>query len=57
MSPRKLIKEKTRNEEWSEIKNEPNYLYGLLAKRWKWTVLWGIVLIIFIIILLKIITS
>jgi hypothetical protein len=30
MSPRKLLQEKTRKEEWDEIKKDPNYFYGLL---------------------------
>jgi len=57
MSPRKLLKEKSRDEEWVEFKKEPKYFYGLLAKRWKWTILWGIFLIIIFIILMIIINS
>jgi hypothetical protein len=54
MPLRKFIKEKTRNEEWDEIKNEPYGGWYKLAKRWYWSLVLIIILIIFLIVLFNV---
>ena len=51
MLVREFFKNKTRDEEWEEIKNEPPYFWGLIAKRWHWALLGGIMLILVVILL------
>jgi hypothetical protein len=52
MALRKIINS-NREEEWKEQKNNPKSFYELLGENWRWTILYAIILIIFIIILLK----
>jgi hypothetical protein len=52
MAVREFIRDKTREEEWNEIKKEPPYFWGLITKRWQWALFGGILLILFIVILL-----
>ena len=52
MLVRSLSKEKSRDEEWGEIKEDPPYFFGLVAKRWPWFLLLCALLILFIVVLL-----
>ena len=45
-----LVKHVLEGKEWDEIKKEPVCFWGLIAKRWQWTLLLGILLILFIVI-------